>query len=367
MRFCFILEEKYANEPMPMVVADQLHQWGHEIDVLQPFTAVTNLTDLSLSTYDAYVLKTVSEGPGLTLLEAAEAVGIPTINNSRAIRLVRDKAVAVAFAKACGLPVPPTYFVGHPRTLVNLPHDIYPVVIKPTTGSSMQGVHLVRTPQEMARLRVEKDTYYLAMRYVENTGYDIKLYVTGQEVHAIVKGSVLHGPVIEREIPTIPEMLSLARNVGRVFGLDLYGVDVLQTAEGLMLVDINDFPSFGRVPRHVFSIAEYILHAAYRSRLKREKHAALPSAQRHQMLQRQDRLLVPAPLIERDPQVRRARLEVLAPHVLKERPQTKSTMTAIPAGKTTTTGPSVLQPASVSSDTDVQRTSSDHNDELCHH
>ncbi len=37
-----------------------------------------------------------------------------------------------------------------------------------------------------------------------------------------------------------------------------------------------------------------------------------------------------------------------------QRPQTKSTMTAIPAGKTTTTGPSVLQPASVSEDTDVQ-------------
>ena len=29
MRFCFILEEKYAHKPMPMVVADQLQQWGH--------------------------------------------------------------------------------------------------------------------------------------------------------------------------------------------------------------------------------------------------------------------------------------------------------------------------------------------------
>ena len=319
MRFCFILEEKYANEPMPMVVADQLQQWGHEIDVLQPFTALTNLTDLSLSTYDAYVLKTVSEGPGLTILEAAEAVGIPTINNSRAIRLVRDKAVAVALAKARGLPVPPTYFVGHPRALVNLPQDMYPVVIKPTNGSSMQGVQLVRTPQEMTQLLVEKDTYYLAQRYVENTGYDIKLYVTGEEVHAIVKGSVLHGPVSEREIPATPEMLSLARTVGRVFGLDLYGVDVPQTAEGLILVDINDFPSFGRVPRHVVSIAEYILHAAYRARLKREEHAARPSAQRRQMLQRQDSVLVPYPLLEHDRQVRRARLEVLAPRALKDR------------------------------------------------
>jgi ribosomal protein S6--L-glutamate ligase len=309
MRFCFILEEKYAREPMPMVVADQLKQWGHEIDVLRTYDAVTNLTDLSLATYDAYVLKTVSEGPGLTILEAAEAVGIPTINNSRAIRLVRDKAVAVAYAKKCGLPVPPTFFVGHPRALVKVPHEIYPIVVKPTNGSSMQGVHLVRTPDEMRLLKVEKDNYYLAMHYIENPGYDVKLYVTGQEVHAIVKSSVLHGSVIEREIPVTREMLTLARSVGRIFGLDLYGVDVIQSPEdGLMLVDINDFPSFGRVPRHVFSIAEYVLHAAYRARLEREKRAARPPTRQTQPLRRQDTMLVPAALIERNPDVKRAHM-----------------------------------------------------------
>ena len=309
MRFCFILEEKYAKEPMPMVVADQLKQWGHEIDVLRPYDAVTNLTDLSLTTYDAYVLKTVSEGPGLTILEAAEAVGIPTINNSRAIRLVRDKAVAVAYAKKCGLPIPPTFFAGHPRALVKVPHEIYPVVVKPTNGSSMQGVYLVQTPDEMKVLKIEKDNYYLAMRYIENPGYDVKLYVTGQEVHAIVKSSVLHGSVIEREIPVTHEMLTLARDVGRIFGLDLYGVDVIQSPEGvLMLVDINDFPSFGRVPRHVFSIAEYILHAAYRARLEREKRTARPSTRKTQPLRRQDTMLVPAALIERNPDVKRAHI-----------------------------------------------------------
>src|SRR5256886_5006135 len=266
MRFCFILEEKYAREPMPMVVADQLKQWGHEIDVLQPYVAITNLTDLFLTSYDAYVLKTVSDGPGLTLLEAAEAVGIPTINNSRAIRLVRDKAVAVAFAQARGLPVPLTYFVGHPRALVKVPHEAYPVVVKPSNGTSMQDIHLVRTSEEMAKLQLDDTSYYLAMRYVENTGYDIKLYVTGQEVHAITKSSPLHGPIPEGEIPVSREMLKLAQRVGQVFGLDLYGIDVLETAEGLMLVDINDFPSFYGVPRTVASVAEYILHAAYRTR-----------------------------------------------------------------------------------------------------
>ncbi len=304
MRFCFILEERYVHKPMPMAVADQLQQWGHEIEILQPYAAVTSLTDLSLAQYDAYVLKTVSDGPGLTILEAAEAIGIPTINNSRAIRLVRDKAVAVAFAQSKGLPVPLTYFVGHPRALVKVPDDVYPVVVKPSNGTSLQDIHLVYTPEEMISLKLDVESYYLAMRYVENTGYDIKLYVTGQEVHAIAKSSPLHGTVLEQEIPVTREMLKIARRVGQVFGLDLYGVDVLETADGLMLVDINDFPSFYGVPRKVNDVAEYILHAAYRARRERERHTVLPRS-RTRPLGRQEPRLVPAELMKYNPNATR--------------------------------------------------------------
>lgn len=300
MHFCFILEERYAQKPMPMVVADQLEQWGHQIEVLQPYAAVTSLTDLSLTKYDAYVLKTVSDGPGLTILEAAEAVGIPTINNSRAIRLVRDKAVAVAFAQARGLPIPTTYFVGHPRALQNVPEDIYPVVVKPSNGTSMQDIHLVHTPEAMRRLTFDERSHYLAMRYVENTGYDIKLYVTGQEVHAVQKSSPLHGDVEECEISVTREMLKIARRVGQLFGLDLYGVDVLETSQGLIIVDINDFPSFYGVPRKVSSVAEYILHAAYRARHERSRNALYPLVQSRKSLRRQDEKSIrPAELLSR--------------------------------------------------------------------
>src|SRR5437588_11068526 len=308
VRFCFILEERYAYIPMPMVVAAQLQQWGHEIDVLQPYAAVTSLTDLSLTKYDAYVLKTVSDGPGLTILEAAEAVGIPTINNSRAIRLVRDKAVAVAYAQACGLPVPLTYFVGHPRAPVRLPQEVYPVVVKPSAGTSQQGVYLVQTPEEMAARTFDPHCYYLAMRYVENPGVDIKLYVTGQEVHAITKTSVLHGPVQEQEVPVTHEMLKLARRVGQAFGLDLYGVDVLETPQGLMLVDINDFPSFYGVPRKVASVAEYILHAAYRARLTGKRRPLRPTVSTRKALGRQDTRIVPAELLSHNVNAKRAHM-----------------------------------------------------------
>src|SRR6266516_383807 len=210
MRFCFIVEEQYRNDPMPMVIAEQLLQWGHDVDLLEPQTAVTCLNELAEQGYDAYVLKSLADGPGLSILEAAEAIGIPTINNSRSIRLVRDKAVAVAFARAHGLPVPVTYFVGHPRALIKVPHEAYPVVVKPSNGTSLQDIHLVHAPEEMAKLTLDEHSYYLAMHYVENIGYDIKLFVTGQEVHAIVKSSPLHSTVQEQEIEVSLDMLKLA-------------------------------------------------------------------------------------------------------------------------------------------------------------
>src|SRR2546428_12712021 len=85
MYFCFIVEEQYRHDSMPMVIAEQLLQWGHSIDVLEPPETVTCLSDLASQSYDAYVLKTVSDGPGLSILKAAEAVGVPAINNSRSI------------------------------------------------------------------------------------------------------------------------------------------------------------------------------------------------------------------------------------------------------------------------------------------
>lgn len=271
MRFCFIIEEQYRREPMPLVIADQLLQWGHTVDLLEPQSMVVCLSDLMEDGYDAYVLKTLSDGPGLSILEAAEAVGIPTINNSRAIRLVRDKAVAAAFARANGLPIPLTYFVAHPRLLKQIPAEDYPIVVKPSNGSSCRGIYRLNSPDELAALEIAEanDSFFLAQRYEENSGFDIKLYVTGKEVFAIAKKSPLHPDVDEKLMPLTPQLRKLALDVGRLFGLDIYGLDVVETPQGLAVIDINDFPSFGLVPRAVARVSEYILHAAKRAELQR--------------------------------------------------------------------------------------------------
>jgi len=103
-------------------------------------------------------------------------------------------------------------------------------------------------------------------------------------------------------------MLKLARRVGQLFGLDLYGVDVIETPQGLFLVDINDFPSFYGVPRKVAAIAEYILHAAYRFRREREKYEVHSLAEKRHALRRQDTKLVPAELLQHHPNIKRVQM-----------------------------------------------------------
>ena len=275
MRFCFIIERDYKHERMPLAVADQLRQWGHTIDVLEPQETITALSDMAQQGYDAYILNTVSGGPGIIILEAAEAAGIPTINNSRAIRLVRDKAVAATLAHTHGLPIPRTYFVVYPSLLKQIPPEQYPIVIKPNDGSSCRGICRVNTPAELAGLKLTeaRESFFLVQPYVEILVLISSSMSLEKKSNAVANKSPLHPEVKEGLIPVTPELRKLALKVGRVFGLDIYGLDVVETPDGPVVLDINDFPSFGFVPRAVGRIAEYILHAAKRAELKREAKA----------------------------------------------------------------------------------------------
>ncbi len=278
VRLCFIVEERYENDVMPGAVVEVLRSCGHRVDVLRPNGTVSDLWELlptDVARYDAFVLKTVSEGPGQSLLDAAGAAGITTINDHRAIRLARDKAVAAVRARASGIPFPKTWFASRTALLDQIPADLYPLVIKPNNGSSLKDVYRVDTPEELARLDLDDNTRMLAQPYLPNPGYDLKLYNTGDEVFATVKRSPLHpgAAVVEEQIPVTPELRNLARAVGRVFGLDIYGIDVVETAAGWVVLDVNDFPSFGNVPKAAWRLARTVL------RVTRRQAAARASAQ----------------------------------------------------------------------------------------
>jgi ribosomal protein S6--L-glutamate ligase len=286
VRLCFIVEARYENDVMPGAVVDVLRSCGHRVDVLRPSGTVTDLWELlptDVARYDAFVLKTVSEGPGQTLLDAAGAAGITTINDHRAIRLARDKAVAAVRARAAGIPFPKTWFASKSGLLDQIPAGMYPLVIKPNNGSSLRDVYRVDSPEELALLDIDDGSRMLAQPYLPNPGHDVKLYNTGDEVFATVKRSPLHpgAEVVEEQIPVPSELRNLARAVGRVFGLDIYGIDVVETDDGYMVLDVNDFPSFGNVPQAAWRLARTVLRVTRRQAAARDAaQASAPTVYR---------------------------------------------------------------------------------------
>jgi ribosomal protein S6--L-glutamate ligase len=267
MRLCFLVEEHYRRDGMPLDVARQLTAWGHRVDVLRPGDSLMVVSEaVRAGSHDAWVLKTVSGGPGLTLLEAAAAVGLTTVNDVRSIRGVRDKALASVIARTRGLPVPVTYAAARWERLTEIPAAEYPLVVKPADGSSGRGVRLVAGPDDLPGLGSELagEGLLIAQPYVPNSGTDLKVYCVDGEFFATERSSLLHPGqgVRERQVPLPASVARIAAQVGEVFGLDLYGLDVLLGPDGPVVVDVNDFPSFRQVPDAVARVARAVLRLA---------------------------------------------------------------------------------------------------------
>ncbi|MET9700233.1 hypothetical protein ABZY31_25420 [Streptomyces sp. NPDC006529] len=267
MRLCFLVEEQYRHDGMPNEVIGRLTSWGHHVDVVRPGGSLLRMTEaVRTGTHDAWVLKTVSGGPGLTLLEAAAGAGTTTVNDARAIRGVRDKALAAALGSSRGLPLPATYAVARPELLLEIPASEYPLVVKPADGSSGRAVYLVSSPDRLAAMLVELagEGMLIAQPYVPNKGTDIKVYSVCGELHATERRSPLHPDhsVRERRVPLSAEVAAIAGQVGAVYGLDLYGVDVILGPDGPVVVDVNDFPSFRQVPDAAARVARAVLGLA---------------------------------------------------------------------------------------------------------
>ncbi|WKX69256.1 RimK family alpha-L-glutamate ligase [Streptomyces sp. XD-27] len=267
MRLCFLVEEHYRHDGMPIEVIRQLTAWGHQVDVVRPGGSLLRMTEaVRAGAHDAWVLKTVSGGPGLTLLEAAASAGMTTVNDARSIRNVRDKALAAAIGRSRGLPLPPTYAAARPELLAEIPASEFPLVVKPADGSSGRAVHLVPSPDRLAEMAPELagEGMLIAQPYVANSGIDVKVYCVGGELYATERRSPLHPDrsVPERRVPLSTEVAAIVSEVGAVYGLDLYGVDVLLGPEGPVVVDVNDFPSFRQVPDAAARVARAVLGLA---------------------------------------------------------------------------------------------------------
>ena len=269
MKIGFLVEKRYLGQAMPGPVIRTFRDRHIDSDVIcpegcqfDPLTGVVRRADgatFDLNRYDALVSRN-RNALGLAMLAYADAAGIPAINTHAATQRVKNKAkMAIALGRA-GVPCAPTVLADTLAALATLPRAWFPLILKATYGDNSQGLRLIRRPEDLDDVRWGENVV-LARHYLANDGFDLQLYACGRPVFAVRKPSPLNGDPTATPQPVRPDvrLMDIALCCGAIFGLDIYGVDTVETAHGPAVIEVNEFPNFTGVPDATTQIAEYIL------------------------------------------------------------------------------------------------------------
>jgi ribosomal protein S6--L-glutamate ligase len=193
-----------------------------------------------------------------------------TINSYASTERIRNKANMAVWLGHAGLLCPPTILARDASMLAGLPRSSFPLILKPTYGDNSQGLQLVRRPEDLEAIEWNDDLL-LAQHYLPSDGFDLKLYVCGRSVFAVYKPTPFNGDLAAapRRVEATPAMVDLALRCGATFGLEIYGVDTIETPDGLAVIEVNEFPNFSAVPEAGECLADYVLARARQHRVQR--------------------------------------------------------------------------------------------------
>lgn len=196
---------------------------------------------------------------GHSILRHLERLGVPLLNNSRAIEITKDKLwSSIVFAEN-HLPTPKTMLIKHPANAKLVGEVIgYPCVVKIFAGSYGKGVYLCHTPQHFQDFidfahGINEDEAIIVQEYVDsNPGQDVRVLVVGGQVLGAMKRSAKDGSFkanitrggIGENYPLNDRLVEIAQKTTQSLGLDIAGVDLLFDGDDYKLCEANSAPGF---------------------------------------------------------------------------------------------------------------------------
>jgi ribosomal protein S6--L-glutamate ligase len=194
--------------------------------------------------------------PGGLVVKELERAGVVALASARGIRASRDKLRSIQLLAKHGIAVPPTAFACEGKSvhaaieLVGGP----PVVIKLLEGTQGIGVILAestRTAEAIVETLRSKKHNVLIQRFIgESRGRDVRALVLGDRVFAAVRRTAsgdefrsnLHRGGRAEPIALAADYEAAALAAARVHGLDVAGVDLLESASGPLVSEVNSSP-----------------------------------------------------------------------------------------------------------------------------
>ncbi len=193
---------------------------------------------------------------GVAIVRQFEQLGVIVLNSSHGIVRSRDKLVACQMMAQARVPVPITAHVGSWEDTDRAVRRVggTPCVVKSTEGTHGSGVFLVNSSKQARQLvyqMLERGMRPLVQEYIEEShGSDVRALVVGGEVVASMRRKAhgnefrsnfhLGGSVSDVELTE--EQAEIAIDATRTLGLELAGVDMLESERGPLVLEVNSSP-----------------------------------------------------------------------------------------------------------------------------
>jgi ribosomal protein S6--L-glutamate ligase len=260
MNICLIMDN--PETPRHPVIAVALQKLGqsHNVRLLDVRTLTAEEAIAEEEKHpraDLYLLK--SHAPqALEVAHHLEQGGARVVNNWASSVACQNRVLMARRMNEANLPWPRTQDFASLAALLEQSATLatlsFPLIIKSYYSHRGDLVAKIDTIEELQSLAEQwSDEPVVIQEFAAGDGWDIKLWVIDQQIFAARRRTPLEPnapkediPVPEQELPA--EWAHITREIGRVFDLRLYGVDLLITERGPMIVDVNSFPGFRGVP-----------------------------------------------------------------------------------------------------------------------
>lgn len=193
---------------------------------------------------------------GLAVVRQFEMMGVYCLNESQAIARSRDKLRTLQILSQHDLGIPPTVYTrqaDHVQACMARV-DGPPVVVKLLEGT--QGIGVVLAESTMAASSVIEafhglDQNILIQKFIrEAQGADIRALVVGRRVVAAMRRQAVGGEFRSnihrggktKKIRLPPAYRKTALAAARILGLRVAGVDMIESKEGPMIMEVNSSP-----------------------------------------------------------------------------------------------------------------------------
>jgi len=241
------------------VLLEALRSQGIDHERLDPRQMVLDGRANGISQYDAVLVRCISHSTAFYVTRWLEELRIPAVSSHQAVAACGDKMLTSTLLREAGLPTPRTVLAFSPQSALEAIEELgYPVVFKPLVGSWGRLLARVNDRDAAEAILEHKATLggylhgvFYIQQYVDKPGRDIRALVVGDEiVYAIYRRSdhwitnTARGGDAEL-CPLSAELVDLSLSAARAMGGGILAVDLMEDADGHLLVtEVNHTPEF---------------------------------------------------------------------------------------------------------------------------